>query len=220
MYINKVYGWKRGAWIHSKSLWKIHRKSWELQLFGIEDRKYWRRHPSVESTSLGSMSQASKSVDIWSWQKHQDQALHSHGWIDVTLWHWNMDNDKDADQENRQCLYKDVWMALNISWKRCMTNEELYGDLPRVSSKTGIRRIKLAGHARYHEEFLLNKLVLWNLLHGRRLMQSWNNERDGNTWSKAAWVDKTHPDDYIIIGIAKHNAGFYIEYMSSSLMAA
>ena len=36
-------------------------------------------------------------------------------------------------------------MALNISWKRCMTNEELYRDLPRVSSKIGIRRMKLAG---------------------------------------------------------------------------
>ena len=58
-----------------------------------------------------------------------------------------------------------LWMALNISWKRCMTNEELYGDLPRVSSKIGIRRMKLAGHARHHKELLLNKLVLLNLLH-------------------------------------------------------
>ena len=58
-----------------------------------------------------------------------------------------------------------LWMALNISWKRCMTNEELYGDLPRVNSKIGIRRMKLAGHARHHEELLLNKLVLWNPLH-------------------------------------------------------
>ena len=33
-------------------------------------------------------------------------------------------------------------MALNISWKRHMTNEELYGDLPRVSSKIGIKRMK------------------------------------------------------------------------------
>ena len=59
-----------------------------------------------------------------------------------------------------------LWMALNISWKRQMTNKELYGDLPRVSSKIGIRRMKLAGHGRCHEELLLNKLVLWNLLHG------------------------------------------------------
>ena len=57
-------------------------------------------------------------------------------------------------------------MALNISWKRCMTNEELYGDLPRVSSKIGIRRMKLSGHTRCHKELLLNKLVIWNLLHG------------------------------------------------------
>ena len=39
-------------------------------------------------------------------------------------------------------------MALDISWKRCMTNEELYRDLPTVSSQIGIRRMKLAGHAR------------------------------------------------------------------------
>ena len=56
-------------------------------------------------------------------------------------------------------------IALNISWRRCMTNEELYRDLPRVSSKIGIRRMKLAGPARCHEELLLNKLFLWNPLH-------------------------------------------------------
>ena len=105
---NKVCGWKCGAWIHSKSFWEIHQKSWELQLFESKDRKYQRRHPSTESTGLGSMSQASNSVDIWPWQKHQDQALHSHGWIGVTLWCWNMDDDKDADQGNRYCLYKDA----------------------------------------------------------------------------------------------------------------
>ena len=60
-----------------------------------------------------------------------------------------------------------LWMALNISWKRHMTNEELYRDLPRVSSKSDIRRMKLAGHARCHQELLLNKLILWNLLHGQ-----------------------------------------------------
>ena len=26
-------------------------------------------------------------------------------------------------------------------------------------------------------------------------MQSWNNERDGKTWSKTAQVDETRPDD-------------------------
>ena len=75
-----------------------------------------------------------------------------------------MDDNKDADQENRWHLYKDALDGSEYQLEE-VHDKELYGDLARVSSKIGIRRMKLAGHARCHEELLLNKLVLWNLLH-------------------------------------------------------
>ena len=37
-------------------------------------------------------------------------------------------------------------MALNVSWKQHLTNEQLYRDLPLVSSKVRQRRLQLSGH--------------------------------------------------------------------------
>ena len=36
--------------------------------------------------------------------------------------------------------------ALKISWRQHMSNNELYGELLRVSSKVAARRMELAGH--------------------------------------------------------------------------
>lgn len=52
-------------------------------------------------------------------------------------------------------------MALNISWKQHMTNEQLYGRLPKVTSKIAARRLKLAGHLMRHPEEMASSLVLW-----------------------------------------------------------
>ena len=52
-------------------------------------------------------------------------------------------------------------MALNISWKQHMTNEELYGKLPKVTSKIAMRRLRLAGHCVRHPEEIASQLVLW-----------------------------------------------------------
>ena len=52
-------------------------------------------------------------------------------------------------------------MALNISWKQHLTNEQLYGRLPKVSSKIAARRLKLAGHLMRHPEEMASSLVLW-----------------------------------------------------------
>ena len=43
-------------------------------------------------------------------------------------------------------------MALNASWKQHMTNEQLYGHLPPVSSKIAARHLRLAGHCIRHPE--------------------------------------------------------------------
>ena len=57
-------------------------------------------------------------------------------------------------------------MVLGVSWKQHMTNHELYGSLPRVSSKIAERRLRLAGHIFRHPELTANKLQLWEPLHG------------------------------------------------------
>ena len=58
-------------------------------------------------------------------------------------------------------------MALNISWKEHMTNEQLYGDLPPLSKKITTRRLKLAGHCVRHKEEISSNIVLWEPTRGR-----------------------------------------------------
>ena len=58
-------------------------------------------------------------------------------------------------------------MALNVSWKQHMTNQELYGNLPKVTSKIAMRRLRLAGHCVRHPEEIASQLVLWEPSEGR-----------------------------------------------------
>ena len=43
-------------------------------------------------------------------------------------------------------------MALNVNWQDIISNSELYGDLPLVSLKVAVRRMKIAGHCVRHQE--------------------------------------------------------------------
>ena len=56
--------------------------------------------------------------------------------------------------------------ALNIKWQQHMTNEELYGNLPKVSKKIQERRLRLSGHCIRHEEEEGSKVILWDPIHG------------------------------------------------------
>lgn len=58
-------------------------------------------------------------------------------------------------------------MALDVSWKLHMTNEELYAGLPKVSVKISERRLKLAGHCVRHSEEIASQLILWEPSRGR-----------------------------------------------------
>jgi len=49
-----------------------------------------------------------------------------------------------------------------------MPNDELYGELPRVSNKVAAKRMQLAGHCYRHPELATNRLILWEPMHGRR----------------------------------------------------
>jgi hypothetical protein len=58
-------------------------------------------------------------------------------------------------------------MALNVSWKEHRTNIDLYGNLPKLSSKIAERRLKLAGHCVRHPEEEASKTILWEPTTGR-----------------------------------------------------
>ena len=66
------------------------------------------------------------------------------------------------------CYTRMLRMALNINqYVMRITNSELYGDLPKVSSKIAQRRLRLAGHAQRHPELTLHSVLLWEPAHGR-----------------------------------------------------
>ena len=66
------------------------------------------------------------------------------------------------------CYTRMLRMALNISWKAKLTNTQLYGELPPVSSKVAYRRMLIAGHCVRHKEEEASKLVLWEPTQGHR----------------------------------------------------
>ena len=57
--------------------------------------------------------------------------------------------------------------ALNINWRQHVTNENLYGDLPKISSVIQQRRLRLASHCYRSDESVAN-LMLWKPKHGYR----------------------------------------------------
>ena len=64
------------------------------------------------------------------------------------------------------CYTRMLRMALGVSWKQHMTNAELYGSLPKASSKIAERRLRLSGHIYRHPELTAHKLLFWQPLHG------------------------------------------------------
>ena len=58
--------------------------------------------------------------------------------------------------------------ALNINWRQHMTNKELYGELPQISTTIRERRLKFAGHCKRNTEDPVSKLLLWEPVHGVR----------------------------------------------------
>ena len=68
---------------------------------------------------------------------------------------------KKLNKQLDGCYTRMLRMALNVSWKSHLTNEQLYGELPKVSMKVQQRRMRLAGHCIRHTEEIANSLVLW-----------------------------------------------------------
>ena len=58
-------------------------------------------------------------------------------------------------------------MALNVTWRDRVSNDVLYGDLPKVTVKIRERRLRLAGHCIRHKELAVSDLILWEPTQGR-----------------------------------------------------
>ena len=78
-------------------------------------------------------------------------------------WSINKTTEKSIDGAYTRMLRT----ALNISWREHITNEELYGSLPKLSTRIKERRMRLAGHCYRHKEEEASKLVLWQPKHGK-----------------------------------------------------
>ena len=66
------------------------------------------------------------------------------------------------------CYTRMLRMAFNISYKDHVTNEDLCENLPQVTSKIKMRRMRLAGHCWRHKEEIASSLVLWEPQDGIR----------------------------------------------------
>ena len=66
------------------------------------------------------------------------------------------------------CYTRLLRTALNVSWKAHMTNQDLYGDLPKVSEKIRKRRLQFAGHCMRRTGQVITDVLLWKPLHGKR----------------------------------------------------
>ena len=75
---------------------------------------------------------------------------------------------KTQEKQLDSCYTCLLHTALNVNWEQHMTNEELYGSLPRLSTKLAGRRLQFAGHCFRQKEEGVSKLVLWKPTHGHK----------------------------------------------------
>ena len=73
---------------------------------------------------------------------------------------------KQLERSLDGCYTRLLRAALNISWMDKVPNTELYGDIPKVTSKISDRRLRTAGHYHRHPEEAANKFLLWVPKHG------------------------------------------------------
>ena len=76
-----------------------------------------------------------------------------------------------------------------------MTNEELYKDLQKVSSKITERKLRLVGHCLRHPGEISSNLVLWHIKSGRKTttfadVRKTNTKLDDIQEIKVASMDK------------------------------
>ena len=65
------------------------------------------------------------------------------------------------------CMHLYVACCIH-TWRQPLTNRQLYGNLPPVSSVIQVRRLQFAGHCYRSKNEVVNRVILWEPKHGRR----------------------------------------------------
>ena len=58
--------------------------------------------------------------------------------------------------------------VINKSWRDHLINEQLYGDIPKISKSIRMQRMGLAGHYWRSNDEVASDLILWQPQHGNR----------------------------------------------------
>ena len=67
------------------------------------------------------------------------------------------------------CEYtKMLRVVKGVTWQQHMTNDQLYGSLPKISQVIKESRSKFSGHCWRSKHEVISKLLLWEPLHGKR----------------------------------------------------
>ena len=56
--------------------------------------------------------------------------------------------------------------VINKSWRDHLTNEQLYGDIPKISKSIRMQRLRFAGHCWRSKDEVASDLILWQTQHG------------------------------------------------------
>ena len=56
----------------------------------------------------------------------------------------------------------------NKSWRDHLTNEQLYGDITKISKSISMQRLRFAGHCWRSKDEVASDLILWQPQHGNR----------------------------------------------------
>ena len=75
---------------------------------------------------------------------------------------------KDLEKKLDGTYTKMLRAVRGISWRQHMTNDELYGDLVRISDVLRVKRLRFIGHMWRRKEELVHKLLMWEPKQGKR----------------------------------------------------
>ena len=101
-------------------------------------------------------------------QESQNQPLQSSCRNCCTLWHRELDNDGHTFKEDRWHIYKAPMDCTQCFMRQHLTNRQLYGNLPTVSSVIQVRRLQFAGHCYRNKNEVVSRVILWEPKRGRR----------------------------------------------------
>ncbi len=66
------------------------------------------------------------------------------------------------------CYSRMLRMALDIKWSDRVSNDVVFGSIPKPSVQIAVRRMRLAGHIARHDDLLANQVLFWEPQHGYR----------------------------------------------------